>query len=104
MNGVLCRQTAPVKTPIVTPEPHPCFLPFIAFLSCTPNPDPAPVFLLHASPLGLTPEEKGTVLRLRSLVKGHVSSLCGDLSTSEMWRKYGAFNSVTKNFDFNPDW
>eukprot|EP00903_Cladosiphon_okamuranus_P014764 g13681.t1 len=53
---------------------------------------------------GLTPEERGTVVRLRSLVKEHVSSLCGDLGVSEMWRKYGAFNSATKNFDFYPDW
>ncbi|CAN0325096.1 unnamed protein product, partial [Ectocarpus sp. 13 AM-2016] len=53
---------------------------------------------------GLTLEEKGVVLRLRSLVKAHVSRLCGDLVTSDMWRKYGALNSVTNNFDFYPDW
>ncbi|CAM9710919.1 unnamed protein product, partial [Hapterophycus canaliculatus] len=53
---------------------------------------------------GLTLEEKGTVLRLRSLVRGHVSALCGDLEAAEMWRKYGAFNSATRNFDFHTDW
>ncbi|CAM9767632.1 unnamed protein product, partial [Scytosiphon promiscuus] len=53
---------------------------------------------------GLTLEEKGSVLRLRSVVRGHVSALCGDLEVGEMWRKYGAFNSATRNFDFHPDW
>lgn len=58
----------------------------------------------HVYQPGLTLEEKGVVLRLRSLVKAHVSRLCGDLVASDMWRKYGAFNSVTNNFDFHPDW
>lgn len=53
---------------------------------------------------GLTPDERGAVVRLRSLVRGYVSALCGDLEVSEMWKKYGAFNSATKNFDFHPDW
>lgn len=61
-------------------------------------------YVPSTTPQGLTPEERGTVVRLRSLVRGHVSSLCGDLGASEMWRKYGAFNSGTKNFDFHPDW
>ncbi|CAM9662911.1 unnamed protein product [Pylaiella littoralis] len=47
---------------------------------------------------------KVAVVRLRSLVRGHVSALCGDLGVSEMWRKYGAFNSATNHFEFHPDW
>lgn len=53
---------------------------------------------------GMTSEEKGTVLRLRSIMKGHVCGLCGDLQTPGMWRKYGAFNSVSEEFEFYPHW
>lgn len=62
------------------------------------------VLIVFFSSTGLTPDEKGAVVRLRSLVRGHVSSLCGDLGVSEMWKKYGAFNSATRHFEFHPDW
>lgn len=103
---MLCRYSPPLKSLSLASYPGvPPLLLGLLLLPALAFRLPAPVFLIHASPYpGLTPEEKGTVLRLRSLVKGHVSSLCGDLSTSEMWRKYGAVNSVTKNFDFQPDW
>ncbi|CAB1120011.1 unnamed protein product [Ectocarpus sp. CCAP 1310/34] len=70
------------------------------------SPRPRSHLVFHASTFmaGLTLEEKGVVLRLRSLVKARVSRLCGDLVASDMWRKYCAFNSVTNNFDFHPDW
>ncbi|CAM9125621.1 unnamed protein product [Ectocarpus sp. 12 AP-2014] len=72
--------------------------------SSSPGPRSHLVFQASTFMAGLTLEEKGVVLRLRSLVKAHVSRLCGDLVASDMWRKYGAFNSVTNNFDFHPDW
>lgn len=53
---------------------------------------------------GMTAEERGTVLRLRSLVKGRVSQLCGDMRAPGAWRQYGAFNPVTEQLDFQPHW
>ena len=37
-------------------------------------------------------------------LQGYVEGLCGDLKYGDAWRKYGAFNSTTHDFEFYPGW
>ena len=53
---------------------------------------------------GLTPHERVAVLSLREVFQAYVEGLCGDLKYSDAWRKYGAFNSTTHDYEFYPGW
>lgn len=53
---------------------------------------------------GLTQEESGALLGLRKILRSYVENLCGDLKYHDAWRKYGAFNSTTQDFEFYPGW
>lgn len=37
-------------------------------------------------------------------IQRYVENLCGDLKYNNAWRKYGAFNSTTHDFEFFPCW
>lgn len=53
---------------------------------------------------GLTPDETKAITSLRNTCQGYVEGLCGDLKYGDAWRKYGAFNATTHDFEFFPGW
>ncbi|CAN0380920.1 unnamed protein product, partial [Discosporangium mesarthrocarpum] len=52
----------------------------------------------------MTPEERKSVQRMKALMRNHLQALIGDLDTTNAWRKYGAFNTATNDFEFYPGW
>lgn len=53
---------------------------------------------------GLTQDESAALLGVREVLRNYVEHLCGDLKYRDAWRKYGAFNSTTQDFEFYPGW
>ncbi|CAM9153547.1 unnamed protein product, partial [Phaeothamnion confervicola] len=53
---------------------------------------------------GLTAEERKSVLKMRALIRAHVVALCGDLAAPGGWRRYGALNAASGEFEFYPAW
>jgi hypothetical protein len=52
----------------------------------------------------LTEEEKTTVKEVRTAIESHNTLFCGDLIVGDGWRKYGAYDGSTGEFEFFPQW
>lgn len=52
----------------------------------------------------MTEDEKIAVKEVRSVVEQHNSLFCGDLIIGDGWRKYGAYDGSTGEFEFFPQW
>jgi hypothetical protein len=52
----------------------------------------------------MTEEEKVAVKEVRQVIQHHNALFCGDLIVGDGWKKYGAYDSSTGEFEFYPQW
>lgn len=52
----------------------------------------------------MTEDEKVAVKEVRNVIEHHNALFCGDLIVGDGWRKYGAYDGSTGEFEFFPQW
>jgi hypothetical protein len=52
----------------------------------------------------MTDEEKLAIKEVRHVIEHHNVLFCGDLIVGDGWKKYGAYDSSTGEFEFFPQW
>jgi hypothetical protein len=52
----------------------------------------------------MTDEEKLAIKEVRRVIEHHNVLFCGDLIVGDGWKKYGAYDSSTGDFEFYPQW